>query len=115
MLRSLRRRACCQNEPEVGAGRAESGPESAVLLSPESGAWLGRKRAALLDNWRKCPDFLLTACGHFSMAADNPTLGRASYLKEGPRVIFKLPLAEATEALDKWVGWARRCRIPAFV
>ena len=45
----------------------------------------------------------------------DPTLGRAYYLKEGLRVIFKLPLAEATEALDKWVGWARRCRIPAFV
>lgn len=45
----------------------------------------------------------------------DPTLGRAYYLKEGLRVIFKLPLEEATEALDKWVGWARRCRIPAFV
>ncbi len=45
----------------------------------------------------------------------NPTLGRAYYLKEGLRVIFKLPLNEATEALDKWVAWARRCRIPAFV
>ena len=30
-------------------------------------------------------------------------------------MIFKLPLMEAIEALDKWVGWARRCRIPAFV
>lgn len=30
-------------------------------------------------------------------------------------MIFKLPLDEATEALDKWVGWARRCRIPSFV
>jgi transposase len=30
-------------------------------------------------------------------------------------MIFKLPLDEATEALDKWVSWARRCRIPAFV
>jgi transposase len=45
----------------------------------------------------------------------DPRLARAYYLKEGLRVIFKLPLAEATEALDKWVGWARRCRIPSFV
>ena len=70
-LRSLRPRACCQNESEIDAGRAESGPESGVLPSPESGVWLGRKRAALLAIWRKCPDFLLAACGHFSMAADN--------------------------------------------
>ena len=45
----------------------------------------------------------------------DPTLGRAYYLKEGLRVIFKLPYDQAAEALDKWVGWARRCRIPAFV
>lgn len=37
------------------------------------------------------------------------------YLKEGLRVIFKLPIDEAGEALDKWVGSGRRCRIPAFV
>ena len=45
----------------------------------------------------------------------NPALGRAYYLKEGLRLVFKLPHDEAAEALDKWVGWARRCRIPSFV
>lgn len=45
----------------------------------------------------------------------DPRLARAYYLKEGLRVIFKLPLDQAEEALDKWVAWARRCRIPAFV
>ena len=45
----------------------------------------------------------------------NPALGRAYYLKEGLRLVFKLPHDEATEALDKWIGWARRSRIPSFV
>ena len=45
----------------------------------------------------------------------DPTLGRAYYLKERLRVIFKLSLDEATEALDRWISWARRCRIPSFV
>ncbi len=45
----------------------------------------------------------------------DPRLARDYYLKEGLRVIFKMPLAEAIEALDKWVGWTRRCRIPSFV
>ena len=71
VLRSLRPRACCQNESEVDAGRAESGLESGVLLSPESGVWLGRQRAALMAIWRKCLDFLLAVCGHFPMAADS--------------------------------------------
>ncbi|QCO97935.1 ISL3 family transposase [Arthrobacter sp. 24S4-2] len=45
----------------------------------------------------------------------DPGLGRAYYLKEGLRTVFKLPYDEAGEALDKWVAWARRCRIPSFV
>ena len=49
------------------------------------------------------------------VVATDPTLARAYYLKEGLRVIFKLPHDYAQEALDKWVAWARRCRIPSFV
>ena len=45
----------------------------------------------------------------------DPRLGRAYYLKEGLHTVFKLPLDEAAEALEKWVAWARRSRIPAFV
>lgn len=45
----------------------------------------------------------------------NPRLYRAYLLKEGLRTVFKLPLKQATEALDRWLSWARRCRIPAFV
>jgi transposase len=29
--------------------------------------------------------------------------------------MFTMPHAAAGEALDRWIGWARRCRIPAFV
>lgn len=45
----------------------------------------------------------------------NPRLYRAYLLKEGLRTVFKLPLVQATVALDRWLSWARRCRIPAFV
>jgi len=45
----------------------------------------------------------------------SPTLHRAYLLKEGLRLVFKMPLDEAIEALDKWISWARRCRIPSFV
>ena len=30
-------------------------------------------------------------------------------------MIFKMPLDQAIEAIDRWLSWARRCRIPAFV
>jgi transposase len=49
------------------------------------------------------------------IAKTDPRLHRAYLLKEGLRLIFQLPLEEAAEALDLWIGWARRCRIPAFV
>jgi len=49
------------------------------------------------------------------VAKTDPRLHRAYLLKEGLRLVFQLPYEEAVEALDVWIGWARRCRIPAFV
>lgn len=49
------------------------------------------------------------------IAATDPRLYRAYLLKEGLRVVFQLPHRAAVVALDRWIGWARRCRIPAFV
>ena len=49
------------------------------------------------------------------VAKTNPRLHRAYLLKEGLRLVFQLPLEEAAEALEKWIAWARRCRIEAFV
>ena len=49
------------------------------------------------------------------IAQTDPRLYRAYLLKEALRVIFGLPHTEAAEALDRWINWARRCRIPPFV
>jgi transposase len=49
------------------------------------------------------------------IAKTDPTLHRAYLLKEGLRLIFRLGYDEAVEALEAWIGWARRCRIPTFV
>ncbi len=49
------------------------------------------------------------------IAKTDPRLHRAYLLKEGLRLIFGLDPAEAPAALDRWIDWARRCRIPAFV
>jgi transposase len=49
------------------------------------------------------------------IAKTDPRLYRAYLLKEGLRTIFKLPIDQAAEALDMWVGWARRCRIEPFL
>ena len=49
------------------------------------------------------------------VAKTDPRLHRAYLLKEGLRLVFQLPYDEAVDALAVWIGWARRCRIPAFV
>jgi len=49
------------------------------------------------------------------IAETDPRLYRAYLLKEGLRLVFKLPYEQAVEALDDWLSWARRCRIQPFV
>jgi len=49
------------------------------------------------------------------VATVNKSLYRAYLLKEEFRLIFQLRGADAIVALDGWLLWAQRCRIPAFV
>jgi len=49
------------------------------------------------------------------IAKTDPRLHRAYLLKEGLRTVFQLKGTLGKEALDRWISWARRCRIPAFV
>ena len=49
------------------------------------------------------------------IAKTDPRLYRAYLLKEALRYVFAVKGAEGREALDRWLAWARRCRIPAFV
>jgi len=49
------------------------------------------------------------------IAKTDPRLYRAYLLKEGLRHVFVVKGDAGKEALDRWLSWARRCRIPAFV
>ena len=49
------------------------------------------------------------------IAKTDPRLHRAYLLKEGLRYVFAVKGDAGKEALDRWLSWARRCRIPAFV
>ena len=49
------------------------------------------------------------------VAKTDPRLHRAYLLKEGLRLVFQLKGQAGKEALDRWIAWAQRCRIPAFV
>jgi transposase len=45
----------------------------------------------------------------------NARLYRAYLLKEQLRQIYRLPAAAAERLLERWLAWARRCRLPSFV
>jgi len=49
------------------------------------------------------------------IAKTSPRLWRAYLLKEGLRYAFAVKGDEGKQALDRWMSWARRSRMPAFV
>jgi transposase len=49
------------------------------------------------------------------IAKTDPRLWRAYLLKEGLRYVFAVKGHEGKHALDQWIQWARRSRMPAFV
>ena len=103
-------RAAATSEPKRGRGapRKDAPPRPASTLA----RGIQRSRYAL---WKNPED--LTDRQHAKLAwiaKTDPRLYRAYLLKEGLRTIFQLSYDDAVEALDRWLGWARRCRIPAF-
>jgi transposase len=49
------------------------------------------------------------------IAKTDPRLHRAYPLKEGLRYVFAVKHEAGKQALDRWLSWACRCRIPAFI
>jgi transposase len=72
-----------------------------------------RSRYALWKNPENLTDRQLAMLDW--IAKTDPTLYRAYLLKEGLRLVFQLKGDPGKDALDRWITWARRCRIPAFI
>ena len=94
----------------TGRGRSHGRPQRVATGHAKS---LKRARWALWKN----PENLTTrqAAKLDWIAKNDPRLHRAYLLKEGLRLVFQLGYDEAVQALEAWIGWARRCRIEAFV
>jgi transposase len=81
----------------------------------------GHERARALKNARyalwKNPENLTDrqATKLAWITTTDPRLYRAYLLKEGLRTVFRLKGHAGKEALDRWLAWACRCRIAAFV
>ncbi len=100
-----------RSEPKRGRGRPPA--DAPPRPGSERAKSLKGARYAL---WKNPED--LTENQQFLLswiATSDPKLYRAYLLKEGLRTVFRLPHKAAVIALDRWIAWARRCRIPAFV
>lgn len=109
------RREAWNTARRAPGGTIGNGPSHGRRRRDATGRARGLKRAryALWKN----PEHL-TARQHEKLAwiaKTDPRLYRAYLLKEGLRLVFRLPPEEAQEALQRWISWARRCQIPAFV
>ena len=99
------------DEPKVkrGKGRPKKGEEKKESLSQiikDSKYAVGKAPENLTVNQRKKLELIAVKC---------PVLFRARALKESLRLIFSMDYGQAKDELDKWIIWARRCRIKPFV
>lgn len=104
-------RAVARGEPRRGPGR----PRADAPRRPGHQRARGLKHAryALWKNPENLTDRQREKLAW--IAKTDPRLHRAYLLKEGLRTVFALKGDAGKEALDRWISWARRCRIPAFV
>jgi transposase len=104
-------RALARKEPKRGRGRPRT--DAPPRPASERAAALKGARYSLWKNPESLTENQQVKLAW--IAASDPRLYRAYLLKEGLRVVFALTHDQAVEALDRWISWARRCRIPAFV
>ena len=104
-------RRLARGEPSRGRGR----PAADAPARPQSERARGLKgaRFALLKNPENLTEHQSEKLAWIVKA--DPRLHRAYLLKEGLRAVFKMPPDQAADALEGWLRWARRCRIPVFV
>jgi transposase len=104
-------RALARNEAKRRVGRPRA--DAPARPGHERARALKHARYAL---WKNPEDLTTNQAAKLTwIATTSPTLYRAYLLKEGLRHVFKVKGAEGKQALDRWLSWAARCRIPTFV
>lgn len=112
-LDEVRRRVWNEARDTVGGSRVTGGTKRRVRLATGDAKRLKRARWVLWKNPEDLTDRQREKLAW--IATTHPHLYRAYLLKEGLRLVFRLSGDAGKEALDRWMQWAQRCRIPEFV
>jgi transposase len=99
----------------AAAGRTRTTPGSGDR-KPRSSGDAQRTKRARYALWKN-PDQVTERQQHELdwIAKTDQRLWRAYLLKEGLRYVFAVKGDAGKDALDRWLSWARRSRLPAFV
>jgi transposase len=104
-------RALARTEPRRGRGRPRA--DAPPRPGHDRARRLKNARYALWKNPEKLTDRQADKLAW--IAKTDPRLHRAYLLKEGLRYVFAVKGQAGKEALDRWLSWTARCRIPVFV
>ncbi|MBS4729271.1 ISL3 family transposase [Mycobacterium sp. SM1] len=104
-------RALARSEPKRRRGRP------ATDAPPRPGHERARQlKGARYALWKNPEDLTERQTAKLAWIAKTDTpLYRAYLLKEGLRHVFSVKGEDGKQALDRWISWARRCRIPVFI
>jgi transposase len=112
-LDEVRRRVWNEARNTAGGSRLTGTSRRRIRLATGDAKHLKRARWVL---WKNPED--LTGRQREKLewiARTHPHLYRAYLLKEGLRLVFRLNGEAGKEALERWIEWARRSRMPEFV
>jgi transposase len=104
-------RALARGEGRRGRGRPRK--EAPARPGHDRARALKHARYALWKNPENLTDHQAAKLAW--IAQTDPRLHRAYLLKEGLRTVFKLKGDAGKDALNRWLAWACRSRIPTFV
>lgn len=113
-LDTVRRQVWNTARRAPGGSRLESkGRSRPVTIAQGDARALKRARYVLWKNPENLTDRQQTKLAW--IAKTHPYLHRAYLLKEGLRTVFQLTTPDAKHALQRWLRWAARSRIPEYV
>jgi transposase len=103
-------RALARTEPRRGPGNPANAP---ARPGHDLTRALKNARWALWKNPQNLTDHQAEKLAWITKT--DPRLHRAYLLKEGLRHVFAVKGEQGKQALDRWLSWARRSRLPSFV
>jgi transposase len=112
-LDEVRRQVWKNARQAAGATRTHRHGARTITLSQGDARALRRARYALWKNPEDLTDHQAAKLAWIEKT--HPYLHRAYLLKEGLRTVFKLQATQAKQALQRWLAWAARSRIPEYI